>query len=313
MSSRLAVSLGRLSLRNPVLVASGTFGYAREMASFLDFSNLGGVIPKTVTLAPRPGNPPPRTIETASGMLNAIGLDNDGLETFLSKHLDHLAGLDTALIVNVAGRDAGEYVELARRLDFCDGVAAVELNISCPNVSGGVDYGSNPAKTAEVVGGVREACGLPVIAKLTPNVTDITEIAKAAADAGADAVSVVNTFLGLVIDWRRRAPVLGNGLGGLSGPAIKPLALRCVWQIANSVDVPVIGIGGIESVDDVMDYLVAGATAVQVGTANYYKPGLSGGLAAEIEGCLDELGAGSVTDVIGTLGPSKVAAAACAS
>lgn len=299
----LAVTLNRLKLANPILVASGTFGYAREMQAYADFRRLGGIIPKTVTPDPRIGNPPPRTVETASGLLNSIGLDNDGLEAFIVKHLPNLLQLGTAVIVNIAGKNTAEFVQMARRLkDFPD-ITALELNISCPNVTGGIDYGTDPHKTAEVVREVRAACPFPIIAKLTPNVSpaDIVRISQAAADAGADALSLVNTFQGLAVDWRRRKPVLGNGIGGLSGPAIKPLALRIVWQVAQAVSVPIIGVGGIQSLDDVMEYLVCGATAVQIGTANFYNPTLAVELVGELDQTLAEVGCKSVGDVVGTL------------
>lgn len=299
----LSVSLGRLSLRNPVLVASGTFGYAKEMAGLVDFHKLGGIVPKTVTQLPRPGNPPPRTVETASGMLNAIGLDNDGLEHFLEQYLPYLRSLPTAVIGNIAGKTEAEFVAMAARVaEAGHGLAGLELNLSCPNVSGGLDFATNPATTERIVRQCREACPtLPLIAKLTPNVTSIAEIASAAAAGGADAVSCVNTFLGMAIDWRRKRPILGNGLGGLSGPAIKPLALRCVWQVAKLKTIPVIAVGGIATVDDVMEYLVAGASAVQVGTANFYDPTASVRIAEALPAALAQLGAGSVREVVGTL------------
>jgi dihydroorotate dehydrogenase (NAD+) catalytic subunit len=299
--AQLAVALNRLNLANPILVASGTFGYAREMEAYVDFSRLGGIIPKTITPHPRRGNPPPRTVETPSGMLNSIGLDNDGLEYFIESHLPYLLSLKTAIIANIAGKTIDEFVQMAARLGRIEGLAALELNISCPNVTGGVDFGTHPDLTAKVVRGVRDACDLPIIAKLTPNVTDVVTIAHAAADAGADAVSLVNTFLGMAIDWRCRRPVLGNTLGGLSGPAIKPLALRCVSQVAHSVDVPIIGIGGIATIDDVMEFLVAGASAVQIGTANFYNPGVSQQLLDELEAVLIELECERVTEIVGTL------------
>ncbi len=299
----LAVVLNRLRLANPILVASGTFGYARELQAYAEFRQLGGIIPKTVTPLMRLGNPPPRTVETASGLLNSIGLDNDGLEAFVAKHLPPLLQLGTAVIVNIAGEDTAEFVQMARRLAAFPQIAALELNISCPNVTGGIDYGTDPRKTAEVVREVRAACPFPIIAKLTPNVSsaDIVRIASAAADAGADALSLVNTFQGLAVDWRRRKPILGNGIGGLSGPAIKPLALRIVWQVAQKVNVPIIGVGGIQSIDDVMEFLVAGAAAVQIGTANFYDPGLAVRLVGQLEASLAELGCRSVSDVVGTL------------
>jgi dihydroorotate dehydrogenase (NAD+) catalytic subunit len=297
----LSVQLGRLSLRNPILTASGTFGYAREMERLVDFSRLGGILPKTVTRAPRPGNLPWRTIETAAGMLNAIGLDNDGIDAFIEHHLPYLAGLPTAIIVSIAGRNHDEFVEMARLLDGRPGVAAIELNISCPNVSGGVDFGTDAAMCFRLVESTRGATSVPIIAKLTPNVTRITEIAQAAADAGADAISLINTVLGMAIDWRRRKPMLGNTLGGLSGPAIKPIALRCVFQVAQAVRTPLIGIGGIATIDDVLEFLVAGASAVQVGTANYYDPTVTMKLVDALPAALNQLGATSVREIVGTL------------
>jgi dihydroorotate dehydrogenase (NAD+) catalytic subunit len=294
----LSVQLGRLRLKNPILVASGTFGYAREMAAYVDFTQLGGIIPKTITPLPRMGNPPPRTCETASGMLNSIGLDNDGLDAFIEKHLHHLLRLGAPIIANVAGKTVEEFAMMAGRLGAFTDLAAIELNISCPNVSGGVDFGTNPDLTRRVVAAVREACPLPVIAKLTPNVTDITAIAAAAKEGGADAVSLVNTFQGMAVDWRKRKAVLGNIIGGLSGPAIKPLALRCVWQVSRKVDIPIIGIGGIATIDDVMEFLVTGASAVQIGTANFYDPGASVRLIQELDATLSDRNASSVRDVV---------------
>jgi dihydroorotate dehydrogenase (NAD+) catalytic subunit len=298
----LSVTLGRLRLANPILVASGTFGYAREMEGVVDFSRLGGIIPKTVTRQPRAGNAPPRTIETPSGMLNAIGLDNDGIEHFIHHHLPYLRTLPTAMIANIAGKNEQEFIDMAGMLAGEQGIAALELNLSCPNVAGGVDFATDPQVTARVVRGVREACSFPVIAKLTPNVTDVAVIARAAADAGADAVSLVNTFVGMAIDWRRRRAILGNRTGGLSGPAIKPLALRMVWHVAQKVPVPIIGIGGIATLDDVMEFLVAGASAVQLGTVNFYDPTASVRIVEALPGALGQLGAGSVREVVGTLG-----------
>ena len=299
----LSVTLGRLALRNPVLVASGTFGYAKEMAPFIDFARLGGVIPKTVTQAPRAGNTPPRTVETASGMLNAIGLDNDGLEHFLTHHLPYLRTLPTAVIGNIAGKTEDEFVEMAARIRTSGtGLAGLELNLSCPNVSGGLDFASDPEWTQRIVRRCRDACpNIPLIAKLTPNVTDITLIARAAADGGADAVSAVNTFVGMAVDWRRRKPILGNITGGLSGPAIKPLALRAVWRIAKLKAVPVIAVGGIGTLDDAMEFLVVGATAVQIGTANFYDPTASVRIVDGLADAVKSLGADSVRAVIGTL------------
>jgi dihydroorotate dehydrogenase (NAD+) catalytic subunit len=296
----LAVQLNRLSLANPILVASGTFGYAKEMTAFVDFKQLGGIVPKTVTPQPRAGNPPPRTVETASGLLNSIGLDNDGFDQFMADKLPYLAGLCTSVIVNIAAKTCDEFKRMADVLNAAKGVA-VELNISCPNVSGGVDFATNPDLAADVVRTVCSAGDLPVIAKLTPNVTSVIPIAQAVADAGADAVSLINTFQGMAIDWKKRQPVLGNVLGGLSGPAIKPLALRIVWQVAQAVKIPIIGVGGIQCLDDVMEFIVAGASAVQIGTANFYNPGLANSLVTELLQVVQEQQVASFTELIGTL------------
>ncbi len=297
----LEVQLGRLRLANPVLVGSGTFGYAREMEHLVDLGRLGGILPKTVTAEPRIGNAPWRTIETPAGMLNSIGLDNDGIEAFIQHHLPYLSRLAAPVIVSIAGRSRDEFVAMAARLDGLEGVAAIELNISCPNVSGGVDLGTDPRMCEKVVAGCRAACSLPVIAKLTPNVTDIQEIARAATAGGADAISAINTCLGMAVDWRKARPLLGNTLGGLSGPAIKPIALRIVYQIAAAVDTPIIGIGGIANVDDVMEFLVTGATAVQIGTANFYNPTATMTVLDQLPEALSQLGASSVPAIVGTL------------
>jgi len=298
---QLEVQLGRLRLANPIMVASGTFGYAREMAGLVDLRRLGAIVPKTITPLPRTGNPPPRTVETAAGMLNSIGLDNDGIEAFIGNQLPYLASLGVPIIVSIAGKNYDEFVSMAARLDGLSGVAALELNISCPNVSGGVDFGTDAGMCQRLVAGVRQACALPVLAKLTPNVTDITSIAAAAEEGGADAVTVINTCLGMAVDWRRRRPILGNVLGGLSGPAIKPIALRAVYQVARTVKAPVVGVGGIATIDDVMEFLVTGATAVQIGTANFYDPTVTMRLLDQLPGALAELGAASVAEVVGTL------------
>jgi dihydroorotate dehydrogenase (NAD+) catalytic subunit len=301
MTTELTVTLGRLSLRNPILVASGTFGYAREMSGCVDFARLGGILPKTVTRQPRAGNRPPRTVETPSGMLNAIGLDNDGIEHFIAHHLPYLRTLPTAVLANIAGKNEGEFIDMAELLGRQTGLAGLELNLSCPNVSGGTDFATDPALTRRVVEGVKAVYPGPIIAKLTPNVTDIVAIARAAAEGGADAVSLVNTFVGMAVDWRRRRPILGNVTGGLSGPAIKPLALRMVWQVARQVAIPVIGIGGIANLDDVMEFLVAGASAVQLGTVNFYDPTASMRIVEQLPDALAQLGATRVSDIVGTL------------
>jgi dihydroorotate dehydrogenase (NAD+) catalytic subunit len=299
--SKVSVTLGRLQLQNPILVASGTFGYAREMEGTVDFARLGGIIPKTVTRVPRIGNAPPRTVETASGMLNAIGLDNDGIDHFIAHHLPYLRTLPTAIIANIAGKTADEFVEMAEKIGREPGLAGLELNLSCPNVSGGLDFATDAEVTRRIIDSVRKVCPLPLIAKLTPNVTNIVPIAQAAADGGADAVSLVNTFVGIAIDWRKRRPILGNVTGGLSGPAIKPLALRLVWLVASKVRVPVIGVGGIRTLDDVMEFLVAGASAVQIGTANFFDPTVSVRLVDELTATCAELGVSNVSEIVGTL------------
>ncbi|MCU0960955.1 MAG: dihydroorotate dehydrogenase [Pirellulaceae bacterium] len=297
----LCVQLGRLHLPNPILVASGTFGYAREMEHLVDLRCLGAIIPKTITPQPRAGNAPWRTVETAAGLLNSIGLDNDGIDRFVAHHLPYLREIGTPIVVSLAGRSPVEYVGMARQLEAAGGVAALELNISCPNVAGGVDFGTDPGQCGALVQAVRTACGLPLVAKLTPNVTNIVAIARAAADAGADAVSLINTLLGMAVDWRRRRPLLGNVVGGLSGPAIKPVALRCVYQVARALDVPVIGIGGIATLDDVLEFLVAGASAVEIGTANYYDPTVSQRLVEQLPAALAAAGVRRVAELVGTL------------
>ncbi|HZW29743.1 MAG TPA: dihydroorotate dehydrogenase [Isosphaeraceae bacterium] len=298
----LSVSLGRLALSNPVLVASGTFGYVREMAPFVRLERLGGVIPKTVTFRPRAGNPTPRTVETASGLLNAIGLDNDGVAHFIEHHLPYLRTVGTAVIANIAGEDEDQFVAMAAMLGCEPGLAAIELNISCPNVSHGLDLGIDPGPVGRLVQRVRNACPLPIIAKLTPNVTDIVPIAAAAAEAGADAVSLINTMRGLAVDWRRRRPILAYDIGGLSGPAIKPIALRMVWEVARALpELPIIGVGGIATADDALEFLVAGASAIQVGTATFYDPNASERLLDDLTARLEELGVADVRAIIGTL------------
>ncbi|MCA9150417.1 MAG: dihydroorotate dehydrogenase [Planctomycetales bacterium] len=297
----LTVRIGRLHLPNPILVASGTFGYAREMAGVVDLPRLGGIVPKTITRLPRPGNRPWRTVETAAGLLNSIGLDNDGVDVFRAHHLPYLRDIGCPIIVSVAGSSRDDFVYLASQFKLEDGIAALELNISCPNVSGGVDFGTRPESCAEVVAGARNATDLPILAKLTPNVSQIVPVAQAAAEAGADGLTLINTLLGMAVDWKRRRPLLGNVVGGLSGPAIKPVALRCVHQVARAVDIPIIGVGGIATLDDVMQFLVTGASAVQIGTANFYAPDVSMRILAELPHALAQLGAASVSEVVRSL------------
>src|SRR3954447_12908626 len=297
----LSVQLGRLRLPNPILVASGTFGYAREMEHLVDLRRLGGIVPKTITQEPRAGNKPWRTVETACGMLNSIGLDNDGIEAFIAHHLPYLASIGVPIIASIAGRSHEEFVRMTARLDGLAGIAAVELNISCPNVSGGVDFGTDATMCERVVADCRAATATPIVAKLTPNVTSIAAIAKGAEAGGADAISLINTCLGMAIDWRRRRPLLGNVLGGLSGPAIKPIALRAVYQAAQAVKTPIIGIGGIATIDDVMEFFVAGATAVQLGTVNFYNPRASMEVLDALPQALATAGVNNVADIVGSL------------
>lgn len=271
------------------------------MERIVPLHRLGGILPKTVTRLPRPGNTPWRTVETAAGLLNSIGLDNDGLDAFLAHHWPYLRTLQTAVIVSIAGRTREEFVEMAEQLNQAEGLAAIELNVSCPNVSGGVDFGTDAESCRALVAGVRRVSRVPIVAKLTPNVTRIADIARGATDGGADALALINTVQGMAIDWRKRKPLLGNVLGGLSGPAIKPIALRCVHQVAQAVNTPLIGIGGIATMDDVMEFLVAGATAVQIGTANYYDPTVSTRLVDELPAALADAGVTRVSELVRTL------------
>lgn len=267
------VEIGDLKLKNPVMTASGTFGYGVELHDILDLNRLGGVVVKGLSLSPVPGNPPPRIVETACGMLNAIGLENIGIEVFVREKLPVLKGYSAPVIANIYGTTEEEYGELARQIDSIDGIDAIEVNISCPNVkAGGVAFGTDPDSAAAVVEAVKNHTGKTVIVKLSPNVTSVALIAKSVAAAGADAVSLVNTLTGMAIDAETRRPRLGNVTGGLSGPAIKPVALRMVWEVARAVDIPVIGIGGIMTATDAVEFMIAGASAVQVGTASFVNP-----------------------------------------
>ncbi len=269
----LRVNIGSMELVNPVMTASGTFGYAREFSQLMNLHRLGGIIVKGISLHPRRGNPPPRIVETSCGMLNAIGLQNVGVERFVSEKMVYLAGLRVPVIVNILGDSLEEYRELAARLSGVDGVAGIEVNISCPNVKkGGVAFGTDPSMAAAVTGVVKNIVDVPVMVKLSPNVTDITVVARAVEDAGADSISLINTLIGMGVDLKTRRPSLANIIGGLSGPAVKPVALRMVYEVARTVAIPVIGIGGISSADDALEFLLAGATAVQIGTANFINP-----------------------------------------
>lgn len=298
----LRVTIGPLSLANPVMTASGTFGYAQEFETLMNLRRLGAIIVKGISLHPRAGNPPPRIVESACGMLNAIGLQNVGVQRFIEEKLPYLGGLGVPIIVNILGDSIDEYREITERLADSPVVSAIEVNISCPNVKkGGVAFGSDPVMAAAVTSVVKQKAAVPVIVKLSPNVTDVTLIARAVAEAGADAVSLINTLIGMAIDLRRRRPALANVFGGLSGPAIKPVALRMVYQVAKSVEIPVIGIGGIESAADALEFMLAGATAVQIGTANFVNPRASEDVVDGIGAYAIEEGLSSIREIIGAL------------
>ncbi|MHC4839862.1 MAG: dihydroorotate dehydrogenase [Planctomycetota bacterium] len=301
MALDLSVQIGDLKLDNPLLTASGTAGYGEELNAYHDLSVYGAIVGKSISREPRLGNAYPRTAEVASGMLNAIGLQNEGYESFVKQTLPKMAGYSTKAIVNVVGHDFDEYVWLCERFDIEDTISALELNLSCPNVAGGMKFASDVAECEKLVKACREKTGKPLIAKLSPNVTSITDIAKAAEAAGADAVSAINTLVGVSIDWRTRKPRIANVTGGMSGPAIKPVALRCVWQVANAVKVPVIGIGGISNADDVMEFLIAGASAVQLGTILFVEPDAGATIHHQLKQNLLDAGVKSVSEVIRTL------------
>ncbi len=302
MSNHLSVKIAGVEFSNPVLVASGTFGYGEEYNSLIDLSKLGGIITKSITLEPREGNPPPRTFETPSGMLNAIGLANVGVEKFIEEKLPFLVSLKTRVIVNVAGSTVREYVEVVKRLHRAEGIDMLEINISCPNVKeGGIAFGSKAKSAYDCIKSVKENTSYPVIAKLSPNVTDIVEIADAVEKAGADAVSLINTLVGMAIDRDKRRPVLPNITGGLSGPAIKPLALAMVWKVARAVRIPVIGIGGIMSTEDALEFILAGASMIQVGTANFVDPQTSIKIVNGLDGYCKKEKIKKITDLVGKL------------
>ena len=298
----LRVDFAGVELRNPVLLASGTCNYGQELLPLTDFTRLGGLVTKTITPQPRGGNAPQRIIETPAGMLNSIGLQNPGLEDFIDDKWDFLAGLDAQIVVNIAGFAVDEFALMAERLEALAGIAALEVNISCPNVEeGGDSFANRPETAAAVIAAVRAMTRRPIIAKLSPNVTDITAIACAVVEAGADAVSLINTLIGMAIDIDRRKPVLGNTTGGLSGPAIKPVALAMVWKVAQAVAVPVMGIGGISSAQDALEFIVAGASAVQVGTASFANPNAGVEVVEGIRAYCQQRGIERVGALVGTL------------
>lgn len=298
----LSTTVGTLSLKNPVLGASGTVGYGLELAELIDLNKVGGIVLKGLSLKPRAGNAPPRIHETACGMLNAIGLNNIGVEAFLKEKLPKLRKFDTALIANVYGETPDDFVDVAKELNEAKGLAAFEINVSCPNVAkGGLDLGTDPTEVRKLVERIRAVTKLPLWAKLTPNVTDIRAIGRAAIDGGADALSVINSVRGMAIDLDRRIPHLANVVGGVSGPAIKPIALAKVYEIAKELDVPIVGIGGVSTGRDALEFMVTGASAVQVGTQNFVRSNAMITILGEMEAYLRERGIGKVTDLIRTL------------
>ena len=300
MKVNLSVNVAGMALRNPIMTASGTFGYGAEFAPYMDLQSIGAIVTKGLSLRPQAGNDTPRIIETPAGMLNAIGLQNVGIDAFVEKKVPFLRTVNTPCIANFFGNTVEEYAEMARRLDAIPEVAGLEMNISCPNVKcGGIQFGSDPVSAATVVAACRAVCNKPLIVKLSPNVTDVVAMARACVDAGADSLSLINTLVGMAIDIKTRRPVLANTTGGLSGPAIKPVALRMVWQVAQAVKVPLIGIGGIMSATDVVEFLLAGATAVQVGTASFVTPGIAQTIAEDLEQWMQANGVHDVRELIG--------------
>jgi dihydroorotate dehydrogenase (NAD+) catalytic subunit len=297
----LSVDVAGIRMRNPVMTASGTFGYAREFEQYMNLNRLGALVVKTITRLPRAGNPPPRIVETPAGMLNAIGLQNVGVEAFIREKLPYLRKLQPPLVVNVAGESVEDFRDLTKRISDQEGVAGIELNISCPNVAGGLDFSTDPNLAYRVVKAARDSTQLPIIPKLSPNVTDIVAIARAVADAGADAISLINTLVGMAVDVRTRQPKIANITGGLSGPAIRPVAVRMVWQVARAVRLPIIGMGGIMTAEDALEFLIAGARAVAIGTANFINPTAA---VKVIEGLEQYCAANGIPDIrqlIGTL------------
>ena len=298
----MRVDIGGIQLQNPVMTASGTFGYGREFDHLIDLNRLGGIIVKGLSLLPTKGNPPPRIVETACGMINAIGLENVGIERFIADKLPFLQELNPPLMVNIYGKVVEDYSQLASRINEVDGIDGIEVNISCPNVkAGGMAFGVDPRAASDVIRAVRSQTSKLVIVKLSPNVTDITEIAAAVEEAGADCISLINTISAMAVDVHTRRPKTANIIGGLSGPAIKPVALRMVWQVARITRLPIIGIGGIMTAEDALEFLITGATAIQVGTANFVNPRTTIEIIDGIETFLTDNGITSVMDIVGTL------------
>lgn len=305
MALDMSVRLGSLELSSPLMTASGCSGYGKELDRYHDLSCYGALVGKSISRNPRLGNPYPRTAETAAGMINAIGLQNEGYEAFIKNTLPKMRSFGPKAVVNVVGHDFDEYVWLVERFDAEEGIAALELNLSCPNVKEGMQFSTDPELCERLVGACRAKTKLPLIAKLSPNVADISAIARAAERGGADAVSAINTLVGMAVNWRKREPLVANYTGGLSGPAIKPVALRCVWQAANAVDIPVIAIGGISNADDVLEFMVAGASAVQLGTILFVEPDAGQTIYAGLKERLIDAGIKKISDLVGTLNSGK--------
>ena len=298
----LTVEIAGITMRNPVMTASGTFGYGQEFSDYLDLEKIGAIITKGLSLRPKAGNPTPRIVETQGGMLNAIGLQNVGIDAFITDKLPFLRTVKTPVIANLYGNSLEEYGQLAEKLDKLPEVAGIEVNISCPNVKqGGIVFGTDPDCAHEVVRLVRQSTTKPLIVKLSPNVTDVVVMAEACVKAGAEALSLINTLTGMAIDLQKRRPILANVTGGLSGPAIKPVALRMVWQVAKAVDVPIIGIGGIMTATDALEFILAGASAIQVGTANFLDPSAAQTIALGMEDYLQQKASAGIKELIGAL------------
>lgn len=303
MKPKLSINLGRLKLKNPVMVASGTFGYAEEFKDFMDLKQLGAIVTKTVTLKPRRGNPPPRTCETSAGMLNSIGLENPGIEIFIQEKLPFLKKIGAPLIISIASEEEPEeFLELAARLNVIEEVAAIELNISCPNVRGKESLiAQDPEATYKIVQEVRKITAKTLLTKLSPNVTSISEIAQAAEKAGSDVVSLINTLAGMSIDIQQRKPRISSGIAGLSGPAIRPVAIKMVWEVFNQVKIPIIGMGGIIDTASALEFILAGATAVSIGTANFINPGISLEIISGLEEYLVKNKISDIKELVGSL------------
>jgi len=302
MGVNLEVQIGKLKLKNPITVASGCFGYGQEMESVTDLSKIGAIMPKGLTLEPRMGNPTPSIVATPAGMLNAIGLQNDGVEVFIKKKLPYLKEKKIPVIANINGSSIEEYEQLAEILSDAEGVGALEVNISCPNVKkGGIEFGVDPIACEQVLTRIRKKTDLTLIVKLSPNVTDIKEFAKIVEGTGCDAVSLVNTFVGMMVDVWKRQPVLKNVTGGLSGPAIRPIAVRLIWQVYQAVKIPIIGMGGIDSLRDVLEFMIVGSSAISIGTANFYNPKLANEVVDGLEDYLKQNKMTEIKQLVGTL------------